>query len=174
MYRFFKYPKLIVLIIGLITLFFSWQLINLSLDNDILSFIPEDQPEVLKYYENEEQFGGDRVFAIAIESVSGTIFTEKFIDLILDLTENFQTMKYDVEVSSFANTSYIEGTANGLEVKPMMEDYTGTAADILKLKERLLDFPCIKMKKNMPRNWKNGLKSMLVGLGNIIMEMKRL
>ena len=140
MYRFFKYPKLIILLIGIITLFFSWQLINLSLDNDILSFIPEDHPEVLKYYENEEQFGGDRVFAIAIESVSGTIFTENFIELILDLTEKFKTMNFDVEVSSFANTSYIEGTINGLEVKPMLEDYEGTENDILKLKERLLSW----------------------------------
>ncbi len=140
MYRFFKYPKLIILLIGIITLFFSWQLIHLSLDNDILSFIPEDHPEVLKYYENEEQFGGDRVFAIAIESVSGTIFTENFIELILDLTEKFKTMNFDVEVSSFANTSYIEGTINGLEVKPMLEDYEGTENDILKLKERLLSW----------------------------------
>ena len=140
MYRFFKYPKLIILIIGIITFFFSWQLISLSLDNDILSFIPEDHPEVLKYYENEEQFGGDRVFAIAIESVSGTIFTENFIELILDLTEKFNTMNYDVEVSSFANTSYIEGTANGFVVKPMLEDYEGTENDILKLKERLLSW----------------------------------
>ncbi|MCK5198053.1 MAG: RND family transporter, partial [Spirochaetales bacterium] len=43
-------------------------------------------------------------------------------------------------VSSFSNTSYIEGTPNGIEVKPMLEDYKGTASDILKLKERLLSW----------------------------------
>jgi hypothetical protein len=140
MNRFFKHPKLIVLIIGIITLFFTWQLINLSLDNDVLSFIPEDHPEVIKYYETEEQFGTDRVFAVAIESISGTIFTSDFIELISSITEDFETIKHNISVSSFANTSYIEGTSDGFIVKPMLEDYKGTADDILKLKERLLSW----------------------------------
>ena len=75
MNRFFKHPKLIVLIIGIATLFFSLQLINISLDNDILSFIPDDHPEVVRYNETEEQFGSDRVFAIAVETTAGTIFS---------------------------------------------------------------------------------------------------
>ena len=138
--RFFKHPKLVVLIIGIVTLFFAWQLIDVSLDNDVISFIPDDHPEVIKYYDNEEQFGGDRVFAIAIESISGTIFKANFIELIANLTENFKTIGHDLEVSSFANTSYIEGTSDGLVVKPMLDDYNGTADDILKLKERLLSW----------------------------------
>lgn len=137
---FFKHPKLIIIITGIITLFFSWQLIDVSLDNDVLSFIPDDHPEVVKYYDNEEQFGGDRIFAIAVESVSGTIFTADFIELITNLTEDFKTIKYDVEVSSFANTSYIEGTSNGIVVKPLLENYEGTVDDILKFKERLLSW----------------------------------
>ena len=140
MNRFFRHPKLIVLIIGIVTLFFSLQLINISLDNDVLSFIPDDHPEVVKYYDSEEQFGSDRVFAVAVETTAGTIFTPYFIELISNLTEDFGNMNYDIEVSSFSNTSYIEGTPNGIEVKPMLEDYKGTASDILKLKERLLSW----------------------------------
>ena len=136
----FKHPKIIILLIAIVTLFFSVQLVNISLDNDVHSFIPDDHPEVIKYYENEEQFGSDRIFAVAIESISGTIFTSSFIELISSITEDFETINYDIEVSSFANTSYIEGTLDGFVVKPMLEDYKGTADDILKLKERLLSW----------------------------------
>ncbi|MCK5153442.1 MAG: RND family transporter [Spirochaetales bacterium] len=140
MKRFFKHPKLIVLIIAIVTLFFSYQLINISLDNDVVSFIPKDNPEVIKYYETEDQFGSDRIFAIAIETTSGTIFTPAFIELISTITEDFKTIEHDVEISSFANTSYIEGTSDGFVVKPMLEDYHGTSEDIYKFKERLLSW----------------------------------
>ncbi len=135
-----KHPKIIIIIIAIVTLFFSWQLIYISLDNDVLSFIPDDNPEVIKYYNSEEQFGSDRVFAVAVETTVGTIFTPYFIELISSLTEDFGNMDYDIEVSSFANTNYIEGTSYGIEVKPMLEEYLGTASDILKLKERLLSW----------------------------------
>ncbi|MDA3941647.1 MAG: MMPL family transporter [Spirochaetia bacterium] len=136
----FKHPKIIIFVISIITLFFSWQLLSINLDNDVLSFIPDDNPEVLKYYDTEEQFGTDRIFAIAIESTSGTIFSSYFIDLIVKLTEDFESIDYDISVSSFANTNYIAGTSNELEVKPMLNDYTGSPEDIFKLKERLLSW----------------------------------
>jgi uncharacterized protein len=138
--KFFRHPKIIIFIISIITLFFSWFLLSISLNNDILTFIQDDHPEVLKYNETEEQFGTDRVFSIAIESIDGTIFSPEFIEIIRSLTESFSHIDKNIEVSSFANTSYIEGTSDGIEVKPMLEDYSGSADDILKLKERLLSW----------------------------------
>jgi hydrophobe/amphiphile efflux-3 (HAE3) family protein len=140
MERFYKYPKLIIGIVFIITIFFALQLPKLTLNNDTLVFIPDDNPEVLKYKETEEIFGSDMIIGVALEIDHGTILSPEFLLLVDELSTQFEEIPGVDTVMSLTNTDFISGTADGMKVEPLLDQFSGTREEIVKLKEKLLSW----------------------------------
>ena len=140
MRSFFKHPKLLIGIILVITLFFLFQLPKIQLSNDVLTFIPKDNPEVVNYDKVKEQYGSDLVIDVALEAAHGTIFSKEFLDTVSALTDKFKDIPGVSDVQSISSTDIITGTPEGMEVIPLLSDFNGTKEEISALKSRLLSW----------------------------------
>ncbi len=140
MKAFFKHPKIILIIIALITIFFAFQLPKIQLSNDVLTFIPKNNPEVVNYDRIKEQYGSDLVIDVAVEAVHGTIFSKDFLDTVKALTDKFKDIPGVSDVQSISSTDIITGTAEGMEVVPLLDNFSGTPEDISRLKTKLLSW----------------------------------
>src|SRR6056297_2463066 len=141
MHKLYRYPWLnIVLILG-ITLFFAVQLPKTQLDNDVMNFIPEDHPEAVAFEDTTDLFGSSMILGVGIEFKQDTVFTPEHLKLVQRLTEEFENFENVQSVRSLSNTDYIEGTAEGMKVAPLLgENFQGTEAEILTIKKKLFDW----------------------------------
>ncbi len=144
MKKIFNHPGILLAIIGLLTLFFAFQLPHLTLSNDVLKFIPQNDREVLNYDKVKKQFGSDLVIDVALKTTNGTIFTKDFLNLVTRLTNYFSKIPGVVSVSSISNTDYISGTDDGMEVQPLLAHFNGTDKEITALKTKLLSWNIYK------------------------------
>ena len=72
--KLFKYPWLLVIIIGIITVFFTFQLPRAELDNNNIRFIPEDDEARLTSRYMDETFGSSIFILVALERKYGDVF----------------------------------------------------------------------------------------------------
>jgi predicted RND superfamily exporter protein len=68
--RFYKHPKIILLIGLAVTVFFGWALPKLQFDNSIRSMLPANNPDLQldNYYEAESRFGKSSFIIVGIKS----------------------------------------------------------------------------------------------------------
>ncbi|MFO7731552.1 MAG: MMPL family transporter, partial [Spirochaetia bacterium] len=141
MKRLYRHPWLnIILILG-VTIFFAIQLPKTQLDNDVMNFIPEDHPEALAFENTTDLFGSSMILGVGIKFDRQTVFTAEHLQLVRELTEQFESFDHVESVMSLSNTDYIEGTAEGMQVSPLAgEDFQGTEEQILQMKEKLFNW----------------------------------
>lgn len=140
MKKLFKYPVLNLAVIAAITLFFAFQLPKTTLSNDVLTFIPKNNKEVVNYDRVKEQFGSDLVIDVALEVPYGTIFNTDFLNLVKNLTDSFGAIPGVLKVDSLSSTDIIRGTDEGMEVVPLLDNYRGTEQEVKDLKANLLSW----------------------------------
>src|SRR6056297_784585 len=141
MKKIYRYPWLnIILILG-ITIFFAVQLPKTQLDNDVMNFIPEDHPEALAFEETTDLFGSSMILGVGIKFDRHTVFTAEHLQLVRELTKEFEGFDHVESIMSLSNTDYIEGTAEGMQVSPLAgEDFQGSEEQILQMKEKLFNW----------------------------------
>ncbi|MCF7915968.1 MAG: MMPL family transporter [Spirochaetaceae bacterium] len=141
MKKLYRYPWLnIILILG-VTVFFAVQLPKTQLDNDVMNFIPEDHPEALAFEKTTDLFGSSMILGVGIKFDRQTVFTAEHLQLVRELTTQFESFDHVEAVMSLSNTDYIEGTAEGMQVSPLAgEDFQGTEEQILQMKEKLFNW----------------------------------
>ena len=135
-----KFPKTVLIIILLITAFFTFQIYdNARLETNLDKYKPDDHPKFIASEEYEELFGISDAIIVAVENDSdqnGTYNPEtlKKIDKIsLDLEKLPEIAKGDVQ--SLATADNIKGSDFGLEVDPFYQKLPQTEAEIEKLKK---------------------------------------
>ena len=137
-----RYPRLVVACIGVLTVFFAFQLPGTRLDNDIVSFIPRSHPAYLAKQQADEIFGEDLAVSVGLRAREGGFFTRENLVLLIELSRMFGEISHVQEVSSLSTTDYIEGTADGFRVTPVLdpETFTGSPGEIGEIKKRLLSW----------------------------------
>ncbi len=140
MRKLLRHPWLIIGIIALITVFFAFQLPKAQLDNDVLSFVPEDHPDKVAMDEVEETFGTSVPMSVGIEFPRGSIFTTEAVELVRTLTTEFEALDNVQDVTSMTNSDYIEGTESGMQVSPLVEEFEGSPGELRRLKGKLLSW----------------------------------
>ncbi|MDR2784334.1 MAG: hypothetical protein LBB83_00295, partial [Treponema sp.] len=80
--RFFRYPWLIVALISLITVFFTFQLPRAELDNNNMRFVPADDPALLTSNRISDVFGSTFFVLVGLERKYGTVFDGPFLQRI--------------------------------------------------------------------------------------------
>jgi len=110
----------IVIATILLSLVLGYQMTNLKVNSDILSYLPKDDPAAQLFNKVGEEFGGNSLAFIALES--DDIFTHETIKHINHLTEQFKLVDGVTEVTSLTNILDIKKTNDGLEVGKLIDE----------------------------------------------------
>lgn len=137
------YPILTMLATLAVTVFFALQLPKLRLETDVDVYFPDDHPIV--EYEDliEEIFNYQESLVVAIfnEGPNG-VFNPQTLAKIKRMTEEIALVKgviaqREEDVKSISSMDNIIGTADSIEVIPLMEEIPTTPEEIQHLKDSL-------------------------------------
>ncbi|MDR1863614.1 MAG: MMPL family transporter, partial [Treponema sp.] len=139
--KFYRHPWLIILVIGLVTVFFALQLPRAELDNNNIRFVPEDDEARLTSTYIDDTFGSSLFMLVGLERRYGDIFDPAFINRIREFVGRMEEIAITGEVNSIASSDYIYGEGNAIVVEKLVkEDFSGSAAEVGELKRRLLSW----------------------------------
>jgi predicted RND superfamily exporter protein len=143
MEKIFKYPKVIVLVIAAITVFFAAQLPHARVDNNNLNMISKTDPARVTSDYIDDTFGSSLFVMVALERKYGTVFDAEFlrrIDAFVSRVKEIQAVDAD-GVSSIMTVDYITSDGDSIVVdKLVTDDFTGAPEEIAELKQKLLSW----------------------------------
>lgn len=138
MEKFFKYPKVIVGVIALITVFFALQLPRTELDNNNYRFLPASHQSRIVSDHFEETFGNSEAIMVGLERPVGSVFDPVFLTRIRDYISTIRSFEFIDDVSSIMTTDYITAEGDTIVVTDLVgEDFSGTAEEIAALQQRI-------------------------------------
>jgi predicted RND superfamily exporter protein len=139
--RLFRHPWLIVALIGLITVFFAFQLPRAELDNNNLRFVPDDDPAQLTSRRISDTFGSTLFILVGLERKYGTVFDGPFLGRIRDYVARVEEIEIAGKVTSIVNTDYITAREDAIVAEKLVpDDFSGTESGIAELKRRILSW----------------------------------
>ncbi|MDR1949499.1 MAG: MMPL family transporter, partial [Spirochaetaceae bacterium] len=143
MERFFKHPRIIVLVIAAVTVFFAAQLPNARVDNNNLNMVSKTDPARLTSDYIDDTFGSSLLVMVGLERKYGTVFDAEFlgrIDAFVNRVKEIPAVDAD-GVSSIINVDYISADGDAIVVDKLVTgDFTGTPEETAELKQKLLSW----------------------------------
>ena len=118
--KLYKYPRLTIILILALTIFFALQIPNIIIDNDLYKFVGEDNPVNIENSEVEDIFKTGENMVVALESRYSRIISPENIQLIDTLTRQFEKIRNVEKVTSLTNADYIEPTGDGMKVSSLI------------------------------------------------------
>ena len=141
LHEFFKYPRLIVFVIGIITVFFAFQLPRAELDNNNIRFVPQNNEARLTSHYIDETFGSSLFILVALERKYGDVFDAEFLNRIREFNRRMEDFEIVGNVNSIVSSDYISREDDAIVVQKLAaEDFSGTRAEISALKQKLLSW----------------------------------
>ena len=135
-----KFPKTVLIIILIITAFFTFQIYdNARLETNLDKYKPDDQPEFVASEEYEDLFGISDAVIVALENDSDPngIYNPETLKKIDEISLALEKLPEIAEgdVSSLAAADNIKGSDFGLEVDPFYQKLPESEAEIRELRE---------------------------------------
>jgi predicted RND superfamily exporter protein len=141
MEKFFKHPWIIVAVIGVITLFFTFQIPRVHLDNNNLRFIPKDDEARLVSKYIDDTFGSSLFVLVGLERKYGTVFEGDFLRQIREYVARVEEIDIVDPVYSIVTSDYITSDEDAIVVEKLVSaDFSGTPEEIAELKRRVLSW----------------------------------
>jgi len=112
------------IILGLVvimTLFFGSRIRNLSINSDILSTLPDDDPTGVLYKRVGEQFGGNDIGMIVLET--GDVFSTDVIQHVAQITDSLKIITGLSTVTSITSILDIKSSDWGIEIGNLVDPY---------------------------------------------------
>ena len=145
MERVFKYPWLIVFLIGIITVFFALQLPRAELDNNNLRFVPVNDEALLLTQYIDENFGSSFFILVALEREFDDVFNPAFLHRIREFNQRMEDFEIVGNINSIVSSDYIFAELDpwgydSIVVRKLVEeDFSGSPQEIAELKEKMND-----------------------------------
>ena len=129
-----KHRKIIIFLTILFTLVLGYFLKDLKINPDITSYLPKSDPVVKLYDYIGEEYGGNLLAMIALET--DDIFNKETIEQINYLTSQFKLLEGVSYVTSLANVLDIKEGEEGIEITRLIDEYDlpETPEELQKLK----------------------------------------
>ncbi len=129
----------IIIAVVLITALSLYFLKDLRVNNDMLSFLPQDDPAVILFNEVSEKFKGTSLAIIALKA--DEVFNYRTLRRIRDLTAKFEGLDGITQVMSLTNIIDLRKIEGGIEIGRIIgEDKIPQTKETLKrLREYTLD-----------------------------------
>lgn len=164
MKKLYDHPKIVIIVVGIITLLFAMQIPKVMIDNDVKVFLPKTHISRINDDRSSEIFGSSDAILLAIKFNSENIFTTKNIAVIDKLTKQISDFKGVDEVKSLTNTDFIKGTSEGMEVETIVTELPQTREELDEIKHKLLSWKSMYGKSLYTDDFKS--TSILVQLEN--------
>ncbi|MCK9521647.1 MAG: MMPL family transporter [Proteobacteria bacterium] len=127
----------ILVMLGLVTAAAIYHMTTLEPDDDVMKFMPGDDPDIRLFNQINKRFGGLDVAIIGIESDS--MFTTEKIASTRQLTRQLAEIEGVFDVLSFTEVPDPQPSPDGLRVTPLvMDEIPQTEAELADLKRRVL------------------------------------
>ncbi|MDR1287691.1 MAG: MMPL family transporter [Treponema sp.] len=138
MMHFFKRSWIVIIVIAAVTVFFALQLPKAEMDNNIVHFMPENNPARLTVKRLDEMFGERAAVFIGLKRSYGSVFDRDFLMRIRDFTQAAENIELVKDTDSIISTRYISGEGDSIIVSDLVkDDFSGTAEEISELKRRI-------------------------------------
>jgi predicted RND superfamily exporter protein len=131
-----KWP--IIIIIALLTAFFSYQLTALKIDADVINSLPDDDSTAVLYTDIGNKYGGNTMGMVIIQA--DNIFDTKVLEDIKQVTDTIKYIDGISTVTSLTDVIDIKGSDWGIEIGKLIDEYDlpSTQAQLDSLKHRVM------------------------------------
>ena len=121
-----RFPLSALIVLG--ALAFAPQVDPTRIDNDITAWFSKDDPVYRDYERFRAEFGGSRTLIIAIQAdAPDRLFARDTLDFIAQVTGDIERVETVQRVASLSTATIVEaiqGSEEGLDVRPLVEDST--------------------------------------------------
>ncbi|MDD5583351.1 MAG: hypothetical protein PHS99_09125 [Candidatus Marinimicrobia bacterium] len=131
-----KYPRTIIAFCILLTLLMGWNIPKIKLEPDIKALMPQDFEIIENMKDMEDTFGGNDLVVVSI--TADNIFSPATLEKIEAITSEIEILENVDQVISITNVPDIVGTADGFEVRELIEEFPTTESEIDSLKKRII------------------------------------
>jgi len=115
-----KIRWLIILLVAGITVFLALQIPHIKINSDVLSSLPDNDPDAVLLKKIGAQFGGNKTGMIILES--GNVFTREAIEHIKQVTDTIRDIEGVSMVTSLTSMMDIQESEGGMEVGPLIDE----------------------------------------------------
>lgn len=131
-----KFPKVVIVMVVLLTVVFGFYAGRVGITTDIKSFFPEDHPQVISYDEINEKFGGADRIMVAL--TTSDVFSLTSLSTIEQLTHELEQTSGVTNVRSLTTIDEIAGSEWGIDVIPLIGEIPTEQQELAALRERVL------------------------------------
>jgi uncharacterized protein len=121
-----------------ITLFLAFQIPGIKINSDVISSLPDDDPDAVLLKRIGAQFGGNKMGMVILECEN--IFTHEVLQHVKQVTDALEEIEGISSVTSLTNIMDIKEDAFGMEVGRLVDedDLPQSPEDLDYLKERVM------------------------------------
>lgn len=135
----------VVLLVAAASAYLAGHVGQLKVDVDTPRFLPQDHPYVVAQNELERIFGGRDLVVIGVIPRDGDIYRPEILARIARISEGVASLpgviKSNLLSLAARRAKAIRATVDGMEVRPLLPEVPGTAAEIGRLREDLAANP---------------------------------
>ncbi|MCB2208915.1 MAG: MMPL family transporter [Bacteroidetes bacterium] len=127
----------IIAVVFILTVFLGFQISNMEINSDVVSALPDDDPDVALFKKVGQDFGGNKIGMIILEA--DDIFHNDVIYDVKKLTDSIGLMEGIASVTSITNIIDIRSDQFGFEIGKLIDEYNlpYSDEDLLRLKNRV-------------------------------------
>jgi len=134
-----KFKWLIIIVIALLTSYLAYQIKDIKINSDVVSALPDDDPDVVLFKRIGKDFGGNKIGMIILESAN--VFDNKVLKDVKEITDSVSLMPGITSVTSVTNALDIKNDEMGFEVGKLInaDELPYSDEELEKLKRRVLN-----------------------------------
>ncbi len=132
-----NYKWFIIAIVLILTIFLGFQVRNMQINSDVVSALPDDDPDVALFKKVGQEFGGNKIGMIILET--DDVFNNDVIYNVKKLTDSIGLMEGIASVTSITNIIDIKSDEFGFEIGKLIDEYNlpYSEEELKQLKERV-------------------------------------
>ena len=133
-----KIRWIIILLVLAITVFLGFQIPNIKINSDVISSLPDNDPDAVLLKKIGAQFGGNKMGMIILEC--DNVFTREVLQHVRQVTDSVKEIEGVSSVTSLTNIMDIKEGEEGMEIGKLVDENNmpDTPEELRQLKERAL------------------------------------
>ncbi len=134
-----KYKWLIIIIVLLLTGILGYQIKNVKINSDIISSLPDDDPDAALFKKIGKEFGGNNMGIVILET--DNIYNTEVLEHVQMLTDTIREIEGISAITSITNIIDIKGDEFGFEVGNLVDEYNmpDSPEELDALRDRVLE-----------------------------------
>ncbi len=133
-----KYRWYIIILVAAITAFLALQIPGIRINSDVISSLPDDDPDAVLLKKIGAEFGGNRIGMIILEA--DNIFSPEVLEHVRQITDTVGVIEGISSVTSLTNIMDFKAGEGGMEIGTLVDEFNlpDSPEALSDLKERAL------------------------------------